>query len=126
MWFWTWEDSKTAPALNNKGETDLFEWLKKLFRKKDQSITFPAEALDNEKRQSEHLSFMTKEARKQTQPIFHQTTPSQKQLLRQLHIAEQNQERQKSTMSYGLKTRNFRPRPAYEKRLYNLQKKPED
>jgi hypothetical protein len=39
-------------------------------------------------------------------------------------IAKQNEERQKATLGYGLKSRNFAPRPSYEKRLYKLDKKP--
>jgi hypothetical protein len=41
-----------------------------------------------------------------------------------LSIARKNEERQKATLGYGLKSRNFRPRPAAEKRLWNMQKKP--
>jgi len=39
-------------------------------------------------------------------------------------IAAKNRERQQNTLGYGLKSRNFRPRPGYEKRLYDLTKKP--
>jgi len=45
---------------------------------------------------------------------------------RQTAIVEKNQQRQKDTLGYGLKSRNFTPRPAYEKKLWNLQKKPEE
>jgi uncharacterized membrane protein len=38
-------------------------------------------------------------------------------------IAKQNEERQKATLGYGLKSRNFKPRPAFEKKLWDLSKK---
>jgi len=41
-------------------------------------------------------------------------------------IAEQNRKRQESTLGYGLKSRNFKPRPGHERRTWNLQKKAED
>lgn len=40
-------------------------------------------------------------------------------------IRKQNVERRKATMGDGLKSRYFKPRPAYEKRLFDLRKKPE-
>jgi len=39
-------------------------------------------------------------------------------------IAEKNAKRQKSALGYGLKSRNFRPRPHQEKQLWRLDKKP--
>ena len=45
---------------------------------------------------------------------------------KEARIAQNNLKRQKSTMGYGLKSRNFKPRPAFEKHLWNIQKKPED
>lgn len=39
-------------------------------------------------------------------------------------IAEKNQQRQKDTLGFGLKSRNFRPRPASEKKLWNMKEKP--
>ena len=41
-------------------------------------------------------------------------------------IAAKNRERQQNTLGFGLKSRNFKPRPSYEKRLYDLTKKPGD
>lgn len=41
-------------------------------------------------------------------------------------IAEKNRQRQRDMLGYGLKSRNFRPRPAFEKHLWDLQKKPEE
>lgn len=46
--------------------------------------------------------------------------------IRNRRIAVKNQERQKSIMGYGLKSGNFKPRPAFEKSQWNLQKKPEE
>lgn len=51
------------------------------------------------------------------------------ELIKDLHtrkIAEKNVERQKSTLGYGLKSRNFKPRPAHEMRTFDIRKKPED
>jgi len=47
-------------------------------------------------------------------------------LRQQERVRAANVERQKSTMGYGLKSRNFRPRPASEKQLFDLRKKPEE
>jgi len=41
-------------------------------------------------------------------------------------IAEKNLERQRSTLGYGLKSKFFKPRPAYEKKNWRLDKKPDD
>jgi hypothetical protein len=54
-----------------------------------------------------------------------ETTPKFKNELMRNAIPELNKKRQEATLGYGLKSRNFRPRPAYEKRLYDLRKKPE-
>lgn len=40
-------------------------------------------------------------------------------------IREANIKRQQSTLGYGLKSKNFRPRPAFEKKTFDLRKKPE-
>ena len=42
----------------------------------------------------------------------------------EMEIAKRNRERQQNTLGYGLKSRNFRPRPHFEKKLYDLTKKP--
>lgn len=47
-----------------------------------------------------------------------------RKVARQRRIAKQNEERQKATLGYGLKPRNFKPRTAHEKRLCKLDKKP--
>jgi len=47
-----------------------------------------------------------------------------KKRLREMEIAKRNRERKESTLGYGLKGRNFKPRPAFEKKLYDLTKKP--
>lgn len=49
-----------------------------------------------------------------------------KRALRNFEIAQKNRKRQQATLGYGLKSRNFRPRPAYEKRLWDLNAKPSD
>lgn len=41
-------------------------------------------------------------------------------------IAAKNRERQQNTLGFGLKSKNFKPRPSYEKRLYDLTKKPDE
>jgi hypothetical protein len=45
--------------------------------------------------------------------------------VRQQRIAKQNEDKQKATMSFGLKSRNFKPRPAFEKKQWNLHAKPD-
>lgn len=60
------------------------------------------------------------------------TSDSTDELLRDLHrgrgyaeIAEKNRRRQRDTLGYGLKSRNFKPRSGFEKRQWNLSKKPD-
>lgn len=45
---------------------------------------------------------------------------------RQERIAETNIRRQRSTLGYGLPTRGFKPRSAHEKKLFKLEKKPDE
>jgi len=57
------------------------------------------------------------------------TTPSYRELTKMLRnrtIAKKNEERQKATMGYGLKPRNFKPRPHHEVKTWDLQAKPND
>jgi len=55
-----------------------------------------------------------------------ETSPKFNNKLMRNKIPELNKKRQEATLGYGLKSRNFKPRPAYEKRLYDLKKKPEE
>jgi len=41
-------------------------------------------------------------------------------------IRRKNRERQRSTLGHGLKSKFFKPRPAFEKRTWSLDKKPDD
>jgi len=41
-------------------------------------------------------------------------------------VATKNRRRQRDVLGYGLKSKYFKPRPAYEKRLWKLDKKPSD
>lgn len=41
-------------------------------------------------------------------------------------IAKKNLERRQSTLGYGLPTRGFKPRSAHEKKLFKLEKKPDE
>ena len=100
------------PNSRDKGEKVkiMFDWFKKLFRKKRKEIVLYA-------------------GPGVTRAEF--TTPSIRELLREkavreAMIAKKNQEREKATMSHGLKSRNFRPRSGYEKRQWDLSKKPEE
>ena len=46
--------------------------------------------------------------------------------VKQAKIRAANVERQKNRLGSGLKPRFFRPRPAFEKRLWKLGEKPEE
>lgn len=59
---------------------------------------------------------------------LNQPVPSASSIAKSLKIArirEKNLERRRSTLGYGLRGK-FKPRPAFEKRLYDLSKKPKD
>lgn len=45
-------------------------------------------------------------------------------VLRTDKVREMNVQRQKNTLGYGLKSKNFKPRPGFEKQLWKLDKKP--
>ena len=41
-------------------------------------------------------------------------------------IVERNRMRQRATLGYGLKSRDFKPRSGFEKRQWDVSKKPDD
>ena len=41
-------------------------------------------------------------------------------------IVEKNRMRQRATLGYGLKSRDFKPRSGFEKRQWDISKKPDD
>lgn len=46
--------------------------------------------------------------------------------IKQSRIREANLARKRATMGHGLNSKHFKPRPAFEKRTWKLDEKPED
>jgi hypothetical protein len=90
----------------------MFDWLRKLFKRKatEQLLGYdenkPFFHPDNQRAFNEGVNKVRKE-------------------LKQQRIAKLNEERRKATLGYGLNSRNFKPRPAFEKKLWDLSAKPE-
>jgi len=91
----------------------MFDWLRKLFKRK---ATGRLQGYD------ENKPFFHPD----NQRAFDEGVNKTRRELEQGRIPKLNEDRRKATMGYGLKSRNFKPRPAYEKRLWNLSKKPEE
>ena len=105
----------------------MFEWLKKLFRRQRAKVElkkglYPVSALP-----PHHFGKLEPTPLPQTK-IRQSPTPfiDFEKSLRQEQIRLRNQEKQRNTLGYGLKSRNFRPRPAWEKKNFDLSKKPQD
>jgi hypothetical protein len=101
----------------------LFDWFRKLFRNKERK----EDRLSKVEEKDVQVSL--KEIREGRSRTF----TSADELIRDLHkargyakIAELNRKRQKSTLGYGLKSRNFKPRSGFEKRQWDVSKKPDD
>ena len=57
---------------------------------------------------------------------FQERVHSSKKEAKQQAIRAKNIARRKATLGYGLKSRHFKPRPAFEKKMWKLDAKPED
>jgi hypothetical protein len=57
---------------------------------------------------------------------FKVASQNEKKLLEELRIVRLNQGRQKATLGHGLNHRNFKPRPAWEKKQWDIRKKAGD
>lgn len=98
----------------------LFERLKRFFRREKAAASSEKE---NFARKGIVTAASVGEVRKEIETQVRADMEARRQAA-VLIIARKNEERQKATLGYGLKSRNFRPRPAAEKRLWNMSKKP--
>jgi hypothetical protein len=97
----------------------MFDWLRRIFHKEKKPDIEEIELMLKEP----HAFGMQPETEEGRQRYRERENLLEKRM-RQQAIAKKNQEHQKSTLGYGLKSRNFRPRPASEKKLWHLDKKP--
>lgn len=107
----------------------MFDWLRNLFRKKNNQIVHSGPALNETAKfqlRQEAQQAVNRIERKEEKVFQPHSIDDLRKYAQQQRIARQNEERQKATMGYGLKSRNFKPRPAHEKRLFDLSKKPEE
>jgi len=89
----------------------MLDWLRRLLRRK-KSIPDSKESMK-----------MTKT---DIPEIAEKAEREQEKLERVSSIREKNLERRRNVLGSGLKSRNFRPRPAHEKKLWKMEKKAED
>lgn len=100
-------------------------WLKKLtHRTKNQKVAVEQSSITAKLTISNEPAVQNPIAAQMAAKMVFQPSINFEKTLRQERISKVNGERQKNTMGYSLKTRNFRPRPAAEKRLWDMQKKP--
>jgi len=92
----------------------LSEWLKLRFGHKKTSISNEKPARIDTKEEHSPLCRVMKN-------LYPEKTPR----ARNEEIAKRNLQRQQNTLGHGIRGK-FRPRPAFEKKLWKLDKKPEE
>jgi len=98
----------------------MFDWLRRFFRGK-------ADVLSNAEEKDVAVSLKEiDEGKAKRFTSADALIADLKKGQRNRTIVEKNQERQKATMGYGLKPRNFKSRPHHEVKTWDLQAKPND